>query len=148
MARLHGLLFITAESMSMDMLMDRLAISRGNVSMNLTKLQEWGLVRRVHRKGDRRDYYESVRDVWELVALVAAQRKRREIDPLLSTLRRLHDRLAADPPGPPTDPLAPDRLGRIGELLKLLAALDDLSGRLFESPQAFRSAAEFLAKPG
>jgi HTH-type transcriptional regulator, glycine betaine synthesis regulator len=149
MARLHGLLFITAEAMSMDMLMTRLAVSRGNVSMNLTKLAEWGLVRRVHKKGDRRDYYESVHDVWELVTLVAAQRKRREIDPLLSALRRLRDRLPPAPAdGPCGDALAPDRLNRINGLLALLGVLEDLSQRLFESPQSLRSASELLARPG
>src|SRR5262249_40901330 len=60
MARIHGLLYITGAALSMDDIMDRLAISRGNVSMNLSKLVEWGLVRRVHKRGDRRDYYESL----------------------------------------------------------------------------------------
>src|SRR5258708_37565258 len=55
MAQIHGLLFITGEALSMDDIMLRLAISRGNVSMNLSKLVEWGLVRRVHRRGERRE---------------------------------------------------------------------------------------------
>src|ERR1700731_3361584 len=88
MARIHGLLYISGAALSMDDIMDRLGISRANVSMNLSKLQEWGLVRRVHRRGDRRDYYESLSDVWEMFTLVAAQRKRREIDPILTTLRQ------------------------------------------------------------
>jgi DNA-binding transcriptional regulator GbsR (MarR family) len=143
MARLHGLLFITAEPMSMDMLMERLAISRGNVSMNLTKLQEWGLVRRVHKKGDRRDYYDSVRDVWELAVLVAAQRKRRELDPLVGSLRRLRDRLTEEPS---PEPLTGDRLGRINGLLTLLGVLEELAQRLFDTPQGLKSTAELVAK--
>src|SRR5437016_12281631 len=75
MAQIHGLLFITGAALSMDDIMVRLGISRGNVSMNLTKLAEWGLVRRVHKRGDRREYYESLRDIWEMFTLVAAQRK-------------------------------------------------------------------------
>ena len=59
-----------------------------NVSMNLPMLIEWGLVRRVHRKGDRREYYEALTDVWEMFTLVATQCKRREIDPMLNTLRQ------------------------------------------------------------
>src|SRR6202007_233127 len=94
MARIHGLLYITGAALSMDDIMTRLAISRGNVSMNLTKLVEWGLVKRVHKRGDRRDYYESLGDVWEMFPLVAAQRKRREIDPILSTLRRCREELS------------------------------------------------------
>src|SRR5437868_8591290 len=96
MARIHGLLYITGAALSMDDIMARLAISRGNVSMNLSKLVEWALVRRVHKRGDRRDYYESLSDVWEMFTLVAAQRKRREIDPILSTLRRCRRELTRE----------------------------------------------------
>src|SRR3954464_15893498 len=94
MAQIHGFLFICGEALSMDDIMARLGISRGNVSMNLAKLLEWGLVRRAHRRGDRRDYYEALGDVWEMFTLVAAQRKRREIDPMLATLRQCEEKLA------------------------------------------------------
>src|SRR5438105_10844035 len=96
MARIHGLLYITGSAPSMDDIMERLAISRGNVSMNLSKLVEWSLVRRVHKRGDRKEYYESLADVWEMFTLVAHQRKRREIDPIINTLRRCRDELTPD----------------------------------------------------
>src|SRR5436305_11495897 len=96
MARIHGLLYICGASLSMDDIMTRLGISRGNVSMNLSKLVEWGLVRRVHKRGDRKEYYESLSDVWEMFTLVANQRKRREIDPILNTLRRCRDELTPE----------------------------------------------------
>src|SRR5437868_4458891 len=96
MARIHGLLYITGAALTMDDIMSRLAISRGNVSMNLSKLVEWALVRRVHKRGDRRDYYESLSDIWEMFTLVAAQRQRREIDPILSTLRRCRRELTRE----------------------------------------------------
>src|SRR6184192_2373179 len=96
MAQIHGLLYITGAALSMDDIMARLAISRGNVSMNLSKLVEWGLVRRVHKRGDRKEYFESLADVWEMFTLVANQRKRREIDPILTTLRRCRDELTPE----------------------------------------------------
>src|SRR5579885_3372371 len=111
MAEIHGLLFITGAALSMDDIMARLTISRGNVSMNLSKLVEWGLVRRVHKRGDRRDYYESLSDVWEMFTLVAQQRKRREIDPILSTLRRCQEELTADGLG--NDSAAKERYRRV-----------------------------------
>src|SRR5687767_13563231 len=100
MAEIHGLLYITGAALSMDDIMARLGISRGNVSMNLSKLAEWGLIRRVHKRGDRREYYESLSDVWEMFTLVASHRKRREIDPILTTLRRCREQLAPDRIGP------------------------------------------------
>src|SRR5881397_802650 len=100
MARIHGLLYITGASLSMDDIMEKLGISRGNVSMNLSKLGEWGLVRRVHKRGDRKEYYESLSDVWEMFTLVASQRKRREIDPILNMLRRCREDLSPEVLGP------------------------------------------------
>src|SRR6202521_1504071 len=114
MARIHGLLYITGAALSMDDIMARLAISRGNVSMNLSKLVEWGLVHRLHKRGDRRDYYESLGDVWEMFTLVAAQRKRREIDPILNTLRRCKEELSTEKLGAEAEePIARERFRRV-----------------------------------
>src|SRR5205809_7733501 len=117
MAQIHGLLYISGAALSMDDIMARLAISRGNVSMNLSKLVEWGLVRRVHKRGDRRDYYESLNDVWEMFTLVAAQRKRREIDPILTTLRGCRDELTPEVLGPQAaEGEAQERFRRVNDL--------------------------------
>src|SRR3954452_16211123 len=125
MAEVHGLLYITGSALSMDDIMARLGISRGNVSMNLTKLVEWGLVRPVHKRGDRRDYYESLSDVWEMFTLVAAQRKRREVDPILNTLRSCKERLAPEALGADADqPQAQDRRRRVNDLLAILSLID------------------------
>src|SRR5438046_1253768 len=146
MAEIHGLLFFTGEALSMDDIMARLGgISRGNVSMNLSKLVDWGLVRRVHKRGDRRDYYESLRDVWEMFTLVAAQRKRREVDPILNTLRRCKERLAPEALGPDADrPQAQDRRRRVSDLLSVLSLIDSLAQRFFETHRGLRAAVELL----
>src|SRR5216683_2517872 len=125
MAEIHGLLYITGAALSMDDIMERLSISRGNVSMNLSKLAEWGLVRRVHKRGDRRDYYESLSDVWEMFTLVAAQRKRREIDPILNTLRQCKEHLSPESLGAKAVSLqAEDRRRRVNDLLSFLTLVD------------------------
>ncbi len=146
MARIHGALYITGQALTMDDLMARLAISRGNVSMNLTRLLEWGLVKRVHRPGDRRDCYAALGDAWEMFAAVAAQRKRREIDPLLNTLRRCRDELSPEVLGAlAADEQVQDRAGRIKDLLKFLTLMDSLSQRFFESHKSLRAAVELLS---
>jgi DNA-binding transcriptional regulator GbsR (MarR family) len=147
MAEIHGLLFITGQALAMDDIMARLAISRGNVSMNLSKLTEWGLVRRVHKRGDRRDYWESLGDVWEMFTLVAAQRKRREIDPVLNTLRQCRERLSPESLGAGADdPRARLRRQRVNDLFSLLALIDGLAQRFFESHRSLRAAVEELAQ--
>lgn len=147
MAEIHGLLYITGAALSMDEIMSRLTISRGNVSMNLSKLVEWGLVRRVHKRGDRRDYYESLSDVWEMFTLVAAQRKRREIDPILNTLQDCRDRLSPETLGARAeDAQAEDRRKRVNDLLAFLTLVDGLAQRFFESHRGLRAAVELLAQ--
>ena len=134
MARIHGLLYITGEALTMDDMMERLGISRGNVSMNLTKLVEWGLVQRAHLRGDRRDRYASVSDVWELFTRVATQRKRREIDPILGTLRACRSALSAETLGKEAaEPQATERFRRIDALYSALNWMDSLAQRFFES---------------
>src|SRR5437868_11940250 len=146
MAQIHGLLYISGAALSMDDIMDRLGISRGNVSMNLSKLVEWGLVRRVHKRGDRRDYYESLRDVWEMFTLVATQRKRREIDPILATLRQCKERLSPETiGGAAADDAVQEQRRRVQDLLSLLSLMDSLSQRFFESNRGLRTAVELLA---
>lgn len=147
MAQVHGLLFITGQALSMDDIMARLGISRGNASMNLTKLVEWNLVRRAHRRGDRRDYYEALSDVWEMFTVVAAQRKRREIDPLLTTLRACAARLSPEQLGDlATTEQAADRRRRVSDLLAFLSLMDALAQRFFESNKSLRAALEILAR--
>jgi DNA-binding transcriptional regulator GbsR (MarR family) len=148
MAQIHGLLFLTGEVLSTDDIMARLApISRGNISMSLSKLVEWGLVKRVHRRGDRRDYYEALGDVWEMFTLVAAQRKRREIDPMLNTLRQCGDQLTESALGEQAkDARVVDRRQRVDDLLAFLSLMDALAQRFFESNKSLRTALEGLAR--
>ena len=146
MARIHGMLYISGAALSMDDIMERLAISRGNVSMNIRELVEWGLVRRVHKRGNRKEHYESLSDVWEMFTLVANQRKRREIDPIINTLRRCRDELTPEVIGAQAEQdAAHQRFQRINDLLKLLTMLDSLSQRFFESHKGLREAVEMLA---
>ena len=147
MARIHGLLYITGAALSMDDIMDKLGISRGNVSMNLSKLVEWGLVRRVHKRGDRKEYFESLSDVWEMFTLVGNQRKRREIDPILTTLRRCKEELSPEVLGPQAqEPAALERFRRVNDLLKFLSLMESLAQRFFESHRGLRTAVELLAQ--
>jgi DNA-binding transcriptional regulator GbsR (MarR family) len=115
--------------------------------MNLSKLVEWGLVRRVHKRGDRREYYESLSDVWEMFTLVASQRKRREIDPILNTLRRCRDDLSPEALGADAaQPTTQERFRRVNDLLKILSLMEGLAQRFFESHQRLRTAVELLAQ--
>ena len=88
MAELHALLYVNGQPLCTDDVMERLNISRGNASMSLRALRDWGLVRRMHKRGERREYFESLSDVWEMFSIIAAERKRREMDPVLETIKQ------------------------------------------------------------
>src|SRR4051812_27017538 len=86
MAQIHALLMISHDPLTADQIMDELQISRGNVSMNLRDLINWGIVRRTSLAGDRRDFFTTEADVWTMFQVILRERKKRELDPLLSRL--------------------------------------------------------------
>ena len=87
-AQIHALLYLSEEPLPADVIAETLGIARSNVSTSLKELQSWGLVGVSHVLGDRRDHFEAVTDIWEIVTIVADGRKRREIDPTVSVLRQ------------------------------------------------------------
>jgi DNA-binding transcriptional regulator GbsR (MarR family) len=96
-AQIHGLLFVSEKPLTAEEITTTLSVARSNVSNSLKELQQWGHVRTVHVMGDRREHYESVKDVWELFRIVIDEQKRREIDPVLRFLRTVQERMADDP---------------------------------------------------
>ena len=89
MAQVHALLLISAEPLSTEEIMAELQISRGNVNMNLRELMTWDLISKVLKAGDRKEYFEAEKDIWEVAKRVAKERKRREIEPVLKVLGQI-----------------------------------------------------------
>ncbi|HEB59106.1 MAG TPA: MarR family transcriptional regulator [Gammaproteobacteria bacterium] len=86
-AQIHALLYLSPEPLNAETITETLGVARSNVSTSLRELQSWGLVRVVHVLGDRRDHFESLSDIWDIFMAVIEERKRRELDPTLTTLR-------------------------------------------------------------
>ena len=86
-AQIHALLFLSPKPLHAEEIASTLEVARSNVSNSLRELQGWGIVRVAHVLGDRRDHFESVKDVWEIFRIVAEERKRREIDPTLRVVQ-------------------------------------------------------------
>jgi DNA-binding transcriptional regulator GbsR (MarR family) len=87
MAQIHALLMVSEEPLSTDEIMAELEISRGNANMNLRSLVDWGLIRRVFIKGERKEYFQSDKDVWNMFCRIARERKKREIEPVIENLQ-------------------------------------------------------------
>src|SRR6476620_12129584 len=86
-AQIHALLYISPKPLNAEEIVETLNVARSNVSNSLKELQSWGIVKLVHVMGDKRDHFESMKDVWEMFRMVLYERKRREIDPTLAMLR-------------------------------------------------------------
>ncbi|BBL70210.1 GbsR/MarR family transcriptional regulator [Methylogaea oryzae] len=86
-AQIHSLLYLAARPMTAEEIAETLGVARSNVSTSLKELQSWGLVKLLHVKGDRRDHFEALADLWDTFFAIAENRKRRELDPTLTVLR-------------------------------------------------------------
>jgi DNA-binding transcriptional regulator GbsR (MarR family) len=87
--QIYALLFLSSEPLNAEDIVERLGVSRSNVSMGLKELQSWNLVRLQHKPGDRRDYFSTPDDIWQIVRTLVEERKKREIDPTLTLLREV-----------------------------------------------------------
>jgi DNA-binding transcriptional regulator GbsR (MarR family) len=86
-AQIVALLYLSPESLTAEEIGETLSIARSTVSTDLRELQNWGVVKSVHVLGDRRDHFETLGDPSELIRVIIRERKRREVDPLVQTLR-------------------------------------------------------------
>lgn len=134
MAEVHALLFIEGRPMNTDEIMARLQISRGNVSMTLRALVEWAIVTRSHVPGDRKEYFVAEQDVWKLFRTIVRERKKREIDPLIESLRECRERTADIDSDNDIDSTAiRQHHERLDRMIEFMHTIDSISQR-FISP--------------
>jgi DNA-binding transcriptional regulator GbsR (MarR family) len=95
-AQIQALLYLSPRPLRADEIVDMLSVARSNVSTSIRELQGYGLVKMIHVLGDRRDYFESVSDVWELFRIILEQRKQRELNPTLKMLRSCAEEVEAE----------------------------------------------------
>ena len=86
-AQIHALLFLSPSPLTAEDIADTLNVARSNVSVSIKELQGWDLVSVTHVLGDRRDYFQARKDIWEVLTTIVDGRKRREIDPTMQMLR-------------------------------------------------------------
>lgn len=116
-AQIHALLYITARPMTAEEITNTLGVARSNVSTSLRDLQGWGIVKVSHQLGDRRDRFESLADVFEMVRVIGEERKRRELDPTIALLRECVAEAG------PSDPATRQRLTAMLDLVESAESL-------------------------
>lgn len=138
-AQIHALLYLAEEPLTAETISETLGVARSNVSTSLRELQSWGLVKVVHVLGDRRDHFESLHDVWDIFMVILEERKRRELDPTLTTLR---DCVLESENDQKTSPEVKQRIA------DTLAFLEQLTGWYDQMKRVDRSALTKLMKLG
>jgi DNA-binding transcriptional regulator GbsR (MarR family) len=121
-SQIHALLYLSDRPLPADEIVDALGLARSNISTALKELQSYGIVRRTHIEGDRRDHFVAETDLWEMLMRITAERKRREIDPTLALLRELVNKLESENAVPPH---IRERLTRMHEFIDTLSGWYD-----------------------
>ena len=131
-AQIHALLYFSSKPMAADEIVEALGVARSHVSNSLKELQSWGVVKVVHVMGDRREHFQSIGDVWQLFEILLDERKRREVDPTLKTLREtqalLNDGAKVNS----------HTAGRIKEMLEFFEQMNGWFGEVRRMPLASR----------
>ncbi len=131
--QIYALLYVQGKPLNADEIAEHLSFSRSNVSMGLKELQSWRLVKLMHQPGDRREYFEPPKDIWDIFKALLEERRRREIEPTLSMLR---DALL-DTPTTDDDRRAQQRMREMYDLIELSSSWFDEVQRL--SPETLVS---------
>jgi len=118
-AQTHALLYISPKPLNAEEIAETLNVARSNVSTSLKELQGWRIVKLVHILGDKRDHFESLKDVWEMFRLVLDERKRREID---STVTLLEECMADADKDKGTDKHTEERLRELHRFFQTTTA--------------------------
>lgn len=114
--QMYALLVLSKEPLCADEIAECLEFSRSNVSMGLKELMSWELVKLQHRTGDRREFYSAPGSMWDISKILIEQRRRREIDPTLTTLRNL----LIEKPGNADEEYAQQRMRDMHELIEMI----------------------------
>ncbi|MES2740308.1 MAG: GbsR/MarR family transcriptional regulator [Pseudomonadota bacterium] len=119
--QIYALLYVLAKPLNADEIAEHLSFSRSNVSMGLKELQSWRLVKLLHQPGDRREYFEPPKDIWDIFKALLEERRRREVEPTLSMLR---DALL-ESPTTQADHIAQQRMREMYDLIELSSSWFD-----------------------
>jgi DNA-binding transcriptional regulator GbsR (MarR family) len=140
-AQVHALFYISPEPLNAEDIASALSFSRSNVSASLRELETWGLITPVYFRGDRKHYYEAIRDPWEMFRIILEERKRRGILPTMATLRAC---LQEVEDSVPTQDYARDQLRAAVDFFEVMIPLYDELRHI--SPVSSRDIAKLTSK--
>ncbi len=151
MAEIHALLFVSSKPLCTDDVMSQLQVSRGNASMNLRQLVNWGLIYRVHQAGDRKEYFDCETDVWQMFEIITRERRRREVEPIVETIEKCQEMVRDEPKrgrNPQEEDIA-EYERRLNEMLEFLNAMNVVFNMIIKGGnKGMKGLTKLLAKFG
>ena len=123
MGRMWALLYLEGEPLSAADIGEKLELSSGAVSMLLTELQQWSVVKKTWLPGERRDHYEAETNIWKPVSRVFRERELRWIQTALEEFEAAQDELGPPPAGDAHAKTVAARIEGLTELARVGAAL-------------------------
>jgi DNA-binding transcriptional regulator GbsR (MarR family) len=127
-AQIYAVLYLSPTPLTAEEICETLSLARSTVSTGLHELQTWGVVRLIHILGDRRDYFETMNDIWEMFRVILNERKKREFDPTLAVLRKTIAELSDEEY---SDPFARER---VAEMLDLFETITNAYNQVEKMP--------------
>jgi DNA-binding transcriptional regulator GbsR (MarR family) len=135
-ARIHALLIISERPWCLDEISERLRISKSNASTSLKELRSWRVIRKILQPGDRREFYVCEPDAWEMLFNIMRERKRREFDPVLASVRATLSQVERHPAGVALD--------RLRQMEQMMTTFDRLGERVLASGDQARALITFV----
>jgi DNA-binding transcriptional regulator GbsR (MarR family) len=125
MGRVWTVLYLSPDPLSAEDLRQALQLSSGAVSMTLSELSRWGVVRRVWIQGERKDFYTAEVQLWRMISRVFNEREKGEVqaaivafEEALESLDRIR-RTSADEATRARAALQHERIAQLLELARL-----------------------------
>lgn len=141
-AQIQALLYLSPQPLHAEEISETLSVARSNVSTSLRELQNWGLAKIVHVLGDRRDHFETTKDVWQMFQVILRERKKREVDPTLTLLREA----VAEKPSDDAGKYTQQKMTALLDFFETTSACYDQLGEL--SPGTLKQLAGLARKLG
>ncbi len=114
--QIYALLFLSSKPLNADQIVNSLGFSRSNVAMGIKELLAMNLIYLKHMPQDRKDYYETYPEIWDILRNLVDARRKREVDPTLSMLRSV----ILEKPGTQDEEYAQERMRQMHDLIELL----------------------------
>lgn len=114
--QIYALIYLSPDPLNADQLVEQLGFSRSNIAMGLKELEAMNLIMLKHIPGDRKDYYATHEEIWDIVRNLVEERRKREIEPTLTMLRSI----IMEQPSSREEKFAQEKMTEMHDLIEML----------------------------